>query len=106
MKRRDLFKAIGAALFGGLISGTPSPKVKEVDVKEFGAVGDGLTNDSEAFWRAVNSGADTVHVGPGTYCLCDTVVTNCTICGHGKPTFITTEGNTMFQSKGLSYGCS
>ena len=101
MKRRDLFKAIGAALFGGLISGTPSP-----NVKEFGAVGDGLTNDSEAFWRAVNSGADTVHVGPGTYNISDTVVTSCTIFGHGKPTFITTEGNTMFYSKVLSYGCS
>lgn len=38
----------------------------EVSVKDFGAVGDGVTDDTLAFTRAF-AASDTVHVPPGTY---------------------------------------
>lgn len=38
-----------------------------VNVKDYGAVGDGIVNDTAAIQAALDSGADTVFVPPGTY---------------------------------------
>lgn len=38
-----------------------------VSVKDFGAVGDGVTNDAEAFQNAISSGARHIYIPDGTY---------------------------------------
>ncbi|GAA3406125.1 right-handed parallel beta-helix repeat-containing protein [Paenibacillus hodogayensis] len=40
-----------------------------VDVKWFGAKGDGVTDDTEAINRAIGNGGVTVHIPPGTYVI-------------------------------------
>jgi hypothetical protein len=40
-----------------------------VNVRDFGAKGDGVTDDTAAFQAAFNSRARTVYVPPGTYCI-------------------------------------
>lgn len=66
----------GASLVGYLPSGTGAvatdvqSKLREsVSVKDFGAVGDGVTNNDNAFNLALNSGATRIHVPYGTYLL-------------------------------------
>ena len=39
----------------------------ETSVKDFGAVGDGVTDDTSAIQAAVNSGADWIYFPSGTY---------------------------------------
>ena len=43
-------------------------------VRDFGAIGDGKTDDTKAFQRAVESGRGDVHVPRGTYRLTKTIV--------------------------------
>lgn len=54
---------------GGVSVPTSPESGKRVDVMEWGAVGDGKTDDSEAIQRALDSAAvgDTVYVPKGTY---------------------------------------
>jgi hypothetical protein len=40
---------------------------RKVNVKDYGAVGDGITDDTEAFKRALGNGKVTVYVPEGTY---------------------------------------
>jgi hypothetical protein len=57
---------------------TVDSKLKDaVSVKDFGAVGDGVANDSAAIQAAINTGK-RVYIPVGTY-LCNVVVTNKTI---------------------------
>jgi len=56
----------------GAVATTVQAKLREtVSVKDFGAVGDGITNDTAAFQNAVNSLANggTVYMPAGTYLL-------------------------------------
>ncbi|MBQ7239862.1 MAG: hypothetical protein IJS56_00310 [Bacilli bacterium] len=46
-----------------------------VNVKQFGAKGDGTTNDSIAFNNAINSGAVTIKIPDGTYNMNNTLFT-------------------------------
>lgn len=54
-----------------------------VSVKDFGAVGDGVTNDTSAFQNALNSGAESVYVPDGTYLLDNFTVSNTKLFGSG-----------------------
>ncbi len=49
-------------------AGGPGPAPGAVDVREFGATGDGVTDDAPALRRALES-ADVVHIPAGTYLL-------------------------------------
>ena len=50
------------------VARTVDSKLKDVvSVKDFGAVGDGITNDTVAIQAAINSGANTIYLPGGTY---------------------------------------
>jgi hypothetical protein len=54
----------------GAVTRTIQSRLRDfVSVKDFGAVGDGVTDDTAAFQDAVDSGAGRVHVPDGTYLL-------------------------------------
>jgi len=64
-----------------------------VSVKDFGAVGNGVANDSAAIQNAVNTGKK-VYIPSGTY-LCNVVITNKTIIeGDGSTATILIPFNT------------
>ena len=44
-----------------------------ISVNEFGAVGDGITDDTEAIQRAFNSGKPTIYFQPGRYLIDDII---------------------------------
>ena len=77
--------SIGAETSSNLVSYTPAgtgavlttvqSKLREsVSVKDFGAVGDGVTNDYAAFNSALNSGAGSVFVPSATYVIGTNIV--------------------------------
>lgn len=75
-------------------------KIKEVvSVKDFGAVGDGVTNDTSAIQNAINSGAKTIYLPAGDYAFTTlTVPQRITIEGEGPDTTFlstTTTGNAL-----------
>ena len=65
-----------------------------VSVRDFGAVGDGKTDDSGAFQRAIDSGRGDIHVSRGTYLFKKTVAADLdsigplSIMGSGAATII------------------
>lgn len=68
-----------------------------VSVKDFGAVGDGVADDTLALQSAMSSGASTVHVNAGTYKVTAqiTVPANVSVIGEGRnASIITAQGNT------------
>jgi hypothetical protein len=73
---------------GGGTARTVDSKLKDsVSVKDFGAVGDGVTNDSAAIQAAVNTGKK-VYIPAGTY-LCNITISNKIILeGDGSTTTI------------------
>jgi Ca2+-binding RTX toxin-like protein len=79
-------------LFGGAgqntaINGTLGAIQNELHVKDFGAVGDGLTDDTHAVQAAINAaeGGQTLYIDPGTYRLTDVILisSHTTITGAG-----------------------
>ena len=54
-----------------------------VSVKDFGAVGDGSTDDTAAFNLAIASGAKAIYIPAGTYVLSSTVTVNRDIMIYG-----------------------
>lgn len=89
-----------------------------VSIKDFGAVGDGVTNSSTAILNALQSGAQFVYVPPGTYAMPSaisvTLATDVTFYGHGKIIYtgatnntssliIVATGNNSFTVDGLSF---
>ena len=82
MKRNNYFALAGGTLVLFLVSfaGTASiGKQAEttkvyLTVRDFGAIGDGEADDTNAFQRAVDSGRGDVHVPRGTYRLTKTIV--------------------------------
>ena len=76
----------------GATARTIDSKLKEVvSVKDFGAVGDGVANDTAAILAAINSNASflEVYIPPGTYRLSSPLIINrqnLTLTGAGRAT--------------------
>jgi hypothetical protein len=73
-----------------MITGTP------VNVKDYGAVGDGTTNDTVAFGLAITAASGNVlELPPGTYKIVSalTIPANTTITGYGATLDFSTAGN-------------
>lgn len=89
-----LASSSGSSLVGflqagtGAVARTVQSKLRDVvSVKDFGAVGDGVTDDTAAIQAALNSGAETINVPDGIYISqALTVPTGVTLQGLGKPT--------------------
>jgi len=68
-----------------------------VNVKDFGAVGDGITNDTAAIQAAINAGyGKAVYIPAGTYLVTSTINisgSNITIYGNGYNSIINRTGN-------------
>lgn len=69
----------------GATQRTVQAKLRDVvSVKDFGAVGDGVANDTAAIQAALSSGATSVHITAGTYLVTGlTIAASCTIYGSG-----------------------
>lgn len=82
----------------GAVATTVKAKLSEhVSVKDFGAVGDGVTDDTAAIQAAISSGAKTIHIPAGTYLYTPPLAINAddvTLIGDGdlvsilKPTAV------------------
>ena len=55
--------------FGGVQTNVEEKLAQTVSVKDFGAVGDGVTDDTTAIQNAISSGAKQIHFAGGTYNL-------------------------------------
>ena len=87
----ELASSTGSSLIGHISTGTGSvartvqSKLRDfVSVKDFGAVGDGITNDTAAFQAALNRGG-AIYIPAGTYMVSGNLVgnTNTTLFGDG-----------------------
>jgi len=79
----------------GAIARTVEGKLNDwVSIKDFGAKGDGLTDDTPAFVLAVASGAGAIHMPAGTYRITSTVTVNRDVSffGEGNATKISVSG--------------
>jgi hypothetical protein len=72
------------APFGGAVQETVAAKLAQsVSVKDFGAAGDGITNDTIAFQAAIDSG-QAVYVPDGSYLVTDTLTLPATFVMFGN----------------------
>ena len=86
----------------GAVDTTVQAKLREtVSLKDFGAVGDGVTDDSSAFQNAVNAAANgSLYVPSGTYLIDDTQVrveSPCRIFGDGPTSILRFDLDTKTQ---------
>ncbi|MEK7994777.1 MAG: right-handed parallel beta-helix repeat-containing protein, partial [Planctomycetota bacterium] len=102
MKRSSILVFAGGLLIvlaialchAGDIRELPAAKNSFASVRDFGAVGDGKTDDAGAFQRAIDSGRGDIFVPRGTYRLTKTVVADLdrvgpvSIVGSGTATII------------------
>ncbi|HMH50737.1 MAG TPA: glycosyl hydrolase family 28-related protein [Candidatus Acidoferrum sp.] len=72
-------------LLASLVCAAAAPALGQVvDVKSFGAVGDGMADDTAAFQAALNAPASSVYVPKGTYRITATLVlTRCALTVRG-----------------------
>jgi len=87
MKRNEFLIFVGAVLVLLSTAFTCAGEVRQT-VRDFGAVGDGKADDTQAFQRAINSGGGDIHVPRGTYRLTKTVVVD--LDRHGPVSIIGT----------------
>jgi hypothetical protein len=76
-------------------SRTVQAKLREtVSVKDFGAVGDGVTDDTAAFNAAIGTGTVNVYVPAGTYLVSSVVLQSwTTLYGEGYASIIKSDGS-------------
>lgn len=95
--RSDLAAASGAGMLGWIQSGAGAAsrftqdKLREsVSVKDFGAVGDGVANDTAAFIAALAVGASRIYIPNGTYLIASTlsIPTNVVLYGDGSGSIV------------------
>jgi parallel beta-helix repeat protein len=83
----------------GAVTTTVQAKLRQtVSVKDFGAVGDGVTNDYAAIQAAFNSTASGIYVPQGTYLIGSNTLTlpqNCLVYGDGGASIIVSSGGTL-----------
>ena len=98
----QLRSSVGASLVGfiqaatGAVSRTVQGKLREsVSVKDFGAVGDGVTDDTAAIQAALNSGAGQVDLVDGTYLITGNVQMNSNQSFVGRGGVLTTSNGTF-----------
>ena len=101
----------GSSLIGytqggtGAVATTVQAKLRQtVSVKDFGAVGDGTTNDTTAVQNALNSGASVVYIPAGTYLISTKLTFSCNIYGDGATSIIKTVGDITALESTTSYG--
>ena len=94
----------------GAVARTAQEKLRDsVSVRDFGAVGDGVADDTVAIQAALNSGAKTVHFPAGTYNVSSPVMINSytMVYGDGMATTVIKTNNTTVTltdpTSGLSY---
>lgn len=85
--------------FTGATSTNVEAKLSEqVSIKDFGAVGNGSTDNSTAIRDALQSGAQFVYVPPGIYAMASnisaTIATDVTFYGHGTIIYTGATNNT------------
>jgi hypothetical protein len=69
---------------GSVATNVEAKLAQTVSVKDFGAVGDGVTDDTAAIQAALNSGAGAVYMPTGTYSVSDQLdVISCSLYGDG-----------------------
>ena len=104
----------GSSLIGFIQAGvgatarTAQSKMREtVSVKDFGAVGDGVINDTAAFSAAIASGAKQIIVPSGTYALGSYIdvngVNDLSIIGEGSPVLFEPSGKTTSSAFNVSF---
>lgn len=93
----------------GAVATTVQSKLREwVSVKDFGAVGDGVTDDTAEIQAAINSGATNIYVPPGSYKITSTITLSTTRdltfkgAGRDATGFLTTitDGSPVFVISG------
>jgi hypothetical protein len=67
----------------GTVRGLDDKLAEVVSVKDFGAVGDGVADDTAAIQAALDAGFGTVYFPAGTYRITDTLYTRSNIKGDG-----------------------
>jgi hypothetical protein len=107
----SLAASSGSSLVGytqggsGAVATTVQAKLRQtVSVKDFGAVGDGTTNDTTAMQNALNSGASVVYIPAGTYLISTKLTFSCNIYGDGATSIIKTVGDITALESTTSYG--
>jgi hypothetical protein len=85
--------------FTGATSTNVEAKLSEqVSIKDFGAIGNGVTNCSTAILNALQSGAEFVYVPPGTYAMSNNISPvisrDVTFYGHGTIIYTGATNNT------------
>lgn len=97
------FKPVGA----GAVDRTVSDKLREfVSVKDFGAIGDGVTGESAAIQSAINSGHGDVYIPNGEYLIdADIIVPNNVCIRFSKKAVFkaSANGRTFFKSTFSAY---
>lgn len=85
--------------FTGAVARTQHDKNTEyVSVKDFGAIGNGIADDSDAFQKALDA-SNNIIVNEGNYLVTKSVIKNgncINLIGIGKPTIICSEGSFKF----------
>ena len=79
----------------GAVTRTVQSKLRDVvSAKDFGAVGNGVTDDTAAIQAALNTGASAVFLPQGTYKITSKITVGTTVYGTGPQTFISLAGAT------------
>ena len=75
-----------------------------VSVKDFGATGNGVTDDTTAMQNALSSGASVVYIPAGTYLISTKLTFSCNVYGDGATSIIKTVGDITALESTTSYG--
>ena len=72
---------------GGVARSQQSKNEEVFSVKDFGAVGDGVTDDTVAIQTAIDSGKGPIYVPPGIYCVTSEIVLKDGVTLYGAQSF-------------------